>query len=107
MNKKIILSLFTIILISQFSIANALSSDLNKRLESCTPTRDYSAGGSTFYRISGLTGSICIFRIINNSPGGSDLICRVPYTRMREVTSFNPMTAQNVKNQYCIIALKK
>ncbi len=108
MKKKFILGLLTTILVSFFTASFAYNSDdLNKRLLACTPTKDYEAGGSTLYQISGLTGNICIFKIqnvgISNKP---DLICKVPFSRMREMTSYNPVTVQNIKNKYCVISIK-
>ncbi len=107
MNIKFIFGLLIIALISTASTAQAYNSyDLNKRLVSCTPTRDYNAG-SIAYRITGLMGSSCVFRIVSLNSNKSDLICRVPYEKMREMTSVNPLIVQNLKNRYCKIALQR
>ena len=107
MNKKLILGLLNLLLISTFAAAFAYSSDLNQRLISCTPTKDYNAGGSTVFQISGLTGSLCVFKIQNTGFGDKpDLICKVPYSKMRDMTSINPLTVQSTKNQYCRMSIK-
>ena len=107
MNKKFILALLATMLTSYFAIAAAYDiTDLNRRLRSCTPTKDYNAGGSTYYQITGLTGSTCIFKILYNSPNKSDIICKVPYEKMPLLTSFNPISSQRVKNQYCVMSIK-
>lgn len=108
MNKKFISSLLAIILISFCAKAFAYNSDLNQRLLSCTPTKDFHADSYTTYQISGLTGSTCIFKIqhsyYSNKP---DLICKVPSSRMPEMASYDPITVQNIKKQYCVISMKK
>ena len=108
MNKKLIFALLTIMLVLSIATVSAFNSDdLNRRLRNCTPTKDYHAGGSTVYQISGLTGSTCIFKI--EQTGASDkpnLICKVPYTMMYKMTSVNPFVIQGVKNQYCVMSLK-
>lgn len=108
MNKKFILGLLTAILISPLTTVFAYNSDdVNKRLISCTPTKDLDAGGSTLYQISGLTGSICIFKIQHTGFGAKpDLICKVPYARMSEMASYNPITVKNIKNRFCVISIK-
>ena len=107
MNKKIITGLLSVILISCFSTALAYNSeDVNKRLLSCTPSKNLDGGGSTLYQISGLTGPICIFKIQNTLGTKPDLICKVPASRMREMTSYNPLTVQNLKKQFCVISIK-
>ena len=108
MNNNLIIFLLTAVIIISTTAASAFNSDeLNKRLLSCKPTKDFSAGGSTMYQISGLTGSTCIFKIqygaLSNKP---DLICKVPSTRMREMTSYNPLTVENLKKQFCVISIK-
>lgn len=107
MSKRLFTSLLIVLVICGCSSVLAYNSDeLNKRLISCTPTKDFDAG-STLYQISGLTGSVCIFKILNNGFGNKpDLICKVPYSRMREMTSYNPLTVQNLKNRYCVMSMK-
>ncbi len=107
MNKKILLALLTVIITSCVSIAFAYdSTELNRRLVSCTPTKDFNAGNS-LYQISGLTGSTCIYKIQNiSSSSRPDLICKVPYSRMSEMTSYNPLLVQKLKNKYCVISIK-
>ena len=105
---KIILSLLTAILISNCATVYAYDSgEVNKRLVSCTPSKNLAGSGSTLYQISGLTGDICIFKIqygaLSKRP---DLICKVPSARMGEMVSFNPAGAQAIKKQYCVISTK-
>jgi len=104
MNKKFILSLLAVILIS-YSAGAFATDDLNTRLRNCTPTKDYNAGGST-YQITGLTGSTCIFKILTSSTSKPDLICKVPLSKMYDMTSFNPLVVQGVKNKYCIMSIR-
>ena len=108
MNKKLILGLLAAVLVSYSSIASAYSSDdLNKRLRACTPSKDYQAGGSTVYQISGLTGATCIFKIeYKTATNKPDLICKVPISRMYEMTSFNPLVVQGIINRYCVMSMK-
>ncbi len=107
MNRKFILGLLTTILISHSAAVLAYNSDdLNKRLRSCTPTKDFNAGG-VVYQISGLTGSTCIFKIENYSSNNKpNLICKVPYSKMYQMTSLNPLTVQRAKNNYCVMSMK-
>ena len=83
------------------------SDDLNRRLRNCTPTKDFNAGNSTFYQISGLYGSVCKYKIeygeFSNKP---DLICSVPMDKMGDMTSYNPIVVQKLKSQYCRMSLK-
>ena len=108
MNKKFIFSLLAIILISFCAKALAYSGDLNRRLLSCTPTKDFQVDSITTYQISGLTGSTCIFKIqysyYSNKP---DLICKVPSSRMPEMASYDPIIVKNIKKRYCVISIKK
>ena len=108
MNKKLIYGLVFTFLLFSYTCASAYDRDeLNRRLISCTPTKDFNAG-SALYQISGLTNSICIFKILNNGTNNEpNLICRVPSNRMREMTSLNPLTVQKLKNEYCKMAMKK
>lgn len=107
MNKKFILSLLAIILVPFSAKVLAYDNDLNKRLLSCTPTKDFHADSITTYQISGLTGSTCIFKIqYNYYSNKPDLICKVPSSRMYEMTSYDPITVKNIKKQYCVISIK-
>ena len=108
MNKKFILGLLTTILISSYAAVSAYNSDeLNKRLRSCTPSKDFDAGGSVLYQISGLTGSTCIYRIdYSDASNKPDLICKVPFSRMHEMTSANPVVVRKLRNQYCVMSIK-
>ena len=108
MSKKFILGLLTAMLIFGTTSTLAYNSDeLNRRLASCTPTKDFSAGGTTLYQISGLTGSTCIYKIQYGAASSKpDIICKVPFSRMREMTSSNPITVQNLRNKYCVISIK-
>ena len=106
MNKKFILGLLVGVSISYFNAASAYDSVLSERLTSCTPTKDYNAGSSTLYQISGLTGSTCIYKIQYTSGNKPDLICKVPFSKMREVANANPISAQRLRNQYCVISIK-
>ena len=103
---RIILTLFGIMFISRSTALAYDSNDLNRRLNSCTPTKDFDAG-SSIYQITGLMGSYCVFKILYVSSSRSDLICKVPYSKMREITSYNPLTVQDAKRQYCTISLRK
>ena len=108
MNKKIIFSLIAIMLMLLSEIAVAYDSgDLNRRLRNCTPTKDYNAGGSTVYQISGLTGSTCIYKIEHyDTSKQPNLICKVPYAKMYEMTSYNPLTVQRLRSKYCVMSMK-
>ncbi len=107
MSKKFVLGLSVTLLISCFTSVFAYNSDeLNKRLLNCQPSKDFDGGISTIYQISGLTGDTCIFKIQSKTGNTPDLICKVPKNRMREMISYNPMTVQGIKNQYCVISLK-
>ena len=109
MIKKLFFSLFAIILISLAAVVSAYNSDdLNKRLRNCTPTKDFSAGGSTLYQISGLyEGNVCKYKIqyggVDNKP---DVICSVPMEKMYEMTSYDPLVVQKTKDKYCKISIK-
>jgi len=107
MVKKLFLGIsITLILSCSLTSLGFNSDELNKRLTSCTPTKDFDAG-SSMYQISGLTGSTCIFKIQYKGFGTKpDLICKVPFSRMKEMTSYNPISVNNIKNQYCIISIK-
>ena len=107
MNKKFIFGILTV-LFSLYSITiTAFGSELNERLKNCTPTKSINGGSSTTYQISGLRGSICVFKILNSGfTNKPDLICKVPYTKMSDMTSINPLTVQTIKNQYCIMTIK-
>ncbi len=108
MNRKIILSLLIILFVSCFTTVFAYdSNDFNKRITSCTPSKNLEGSGSTLYQISGLTGSICIFKIQYRGFGNKpDIICKVPASRMSEMTSYNPMAVQGIKNKYCVMSIK-
>ena len=108
MNKKIVLGIFTAILVSCFTITTAYGNEeLNRRLISCTPTKDFDAGNSTLYQITGITNSICIYKIQHRGIGNKpDLICKVPLSKMREMTGFNPIAVESLKNRYCVISIK-
>ena len=103
---KIILTLFTVRFIFCSTVPAYSNDELNRRLISCTPSKDFDAGDSV-YQITGLMGSTCVFKILYVSSSKSDLICKVPYSKMREFASYNPLTAQNAKRKYCTISLKK
>ena len=105
MNKNFIFSLLSLFLLYSLTFS-ALADNVNQRLSSCTPSKNLSAGGSTLYQISGLTGSTCIFKIEDTSGRKANLICKVPINKMSEMTSFNPVIVQNAKNRYCVISLK-
>jgi len=108
MNRKIIPGFLFAILMLGSSMGFAYNSDeVNRRLISCTPTKNLNAGNSTLYQITGLTGSTCVFKIdYSNASAKPGLICKVPYARMREMTSINPLTVQRLKNQFCVMSIK-
>ena len=107
MNKKFILVLLTTMLLSSFSSVFAYNvTELNNRLRACTPTNDFNAGGSTYYQITGLMGSVCVFKILYNNPRKSDLICKVPPDRMYDMISLNPLVVQGARNKYCVMSLR-
>lgn len=107
MNKKIILSLLIVLIISLYSIASAYNIyEINQKLASCTPTLNLRASASTSYRIFGITDSVCNFKIINNNAQNkSELMCRIPYTEMHKMTSARSIPY--LKKQYCKIHFKK
>ena len=107
MKKKVILGLFAVMLSLFFTTVSAYGNEeLNRRLISCTPSKNFKADSATMYQISGLTGSTCIYRIqFIGAINKSDLICKVPKEKMPEMTSFNPIVVQNLRNRYCVISI--
>ena len=108
MNKRVIFGLFSVILLIFITAADVYGNDEpNRRLLSCTPSKDLRIYRSTIYQISGLTGSTCIYRIqFTTAINKPDLICKVPKEKLPETISFNPITVQNLRNKYCVISIK-